>query len=260
MSVLIEETRDGVARLTMNRPQQLNSLTSELCASLNDSLTRAAADSAIRCVLLTGAGRAFCAGQDLDDIGLDTKTPRQIKDILEYDINPIIRLIRGMDKPVVCAVNGVAAGAGANIAFCADIVIAAASARFIQAFRHIGLIPDAGGSWLLPRLAGNARALGMALLGEPLNAEKAEQWGLIWKSVADDEFIDEVEKIVSSLATGPTTALGMTKRAFIESAGHSLMEHLNLERDFQQAASTTEDYKEGINAFMNKRKAQFHGR
>jgi 2-(1,2-epoxy-1,2-dihydrophenyl)acetyl-CoA isomerase len=261
MSELIESTRDGIARLTLNRPAQLNSLTSALCAALQDALGRAAADPAVRCVLLTGSGRAFCAGQDLADIGLDSDHPRQLDDILDHDINPVVRLMRSMDKPVVCAVNGVAAGAGANIALAGDIVVAAASARFIQAFRRIGLIPDGGGTWLLPRLAGDARALGMCLLGEPVDAATAERWGMIWKCFADDEAFEAgVESICRSLAEGPGLALALTKRALRQSGGHSLDAQLDLERDLQRSAGQSQDYLEGVSAFFDKRTPAFRGR
>jgi 2-(1,2-epoxy-1,2-dihydrophenyl)acetyl-CoA isomerase len=230
-----------------------------LCAALRDALTRAAADRDTRCVLLTGSGRAFCAGQDLADVGIDSDSPRDLGDILEHDINPVVKLMRGMEKPVVCAVNGVAAGAGANIALAGDIVLARASARFLQAFRHIGLMPDGGGTWLLPRLAGTARALGMSLLGEPVSAEQAQAFGLIWKCVPDDEFDDAVDETCRILATGPTTALALAKRAIAVSGANSLERQLDLERDFQRSAQTTEDYREGVRAFLQKRKPRFTG-
>ncbi len=260
MSEVIESTEDGIARLTLNRPEQLNSLTESLCGALNAALTRAATDSAVRCVLITGAGRGFCAGQDLADIDIDGDKPRQIGDILENDINPVVRLMHGMDKPVVCAVNGVAAGAGANIALAGDIVIARESARFIQAFCKVGLMPDGGGTWLLPRLAGSARALGMSLLGEPVDARTAENWGLIWKCVADDDFDEAVNAACRTLADGPTTALALAKRALAASGGNTLEAHLSLEQDFQASAATTEDYGEGVRAFLAKRKPTFQGR
>ncbi len=254
------ETADGVARITLNRPERLNSLNAALCAALNQALTRAATDPGVRCVLITGAGRAFCAGQDLADVDIDGEKPREIGDILENDINPVVRLMHGMDKPVVCAVNGVAAGAGANIALAGDIVVAAESARFIQAFCKIGLMPDGGGTWLLPRLAGTARALGMSLLGEPLDARGAEAWGLIWKCVADDTFAETVEDICRTLANGPTMALALAKRALAVSGTNSLEAHLELERDFQASAATSDDYREGVRAFIAKRKPEFKGR
>jgi 2-(1,2-epoxy-1,2-dihydrophenyl)acetyl-CoA isomerase len=259
MSDILEQRVDGLLRLTLNRPAQLNSLTAPLCAALRDGLTRAATDRTVRCVVLTGRGRAFCAGQDLADVDIDGETPRLLADILEHDINPLVRLMRGMDKPVVCAVNGVAAGAGANIALAGDIVIATASARFIQAFRHVGLLPDGGGTWFLPRLAGSARALGMSLLGEPVSAEQADQWGLIWKCVPDDEFAAAVDTVCKQLAEGPTLALALAKRAIAVSGGNSLDTQLALERDFQRSAETSQDYQEGVHAFLEKRKPSFKG-
>jgi len=260
MTDIIENTADGIARLTLNRPERLNGLTASLCAALRDALTHAAADTSVRCVMLTGAGRAFSSGQDLADIDIDGPKPRAIRDIIDQDINPVVRLMRGIDKPVVCAVNGVAAGAGANIALAGDIVIATASARFVQAFRQVGLMPDGGGTWLLPRLAGPARALGMAMLGEPVSAKTAEAWGLIWKCVDDEAFDETVEDVCRRLADGPTTALALAKRAIAVSGANSLEEQLDLERDFQAAASASRDYQEGVRAFLAKRKPRFEGR
>ncbi len=257
---VLEHTENGVARITLNRPDQLNSLTAALCAAFNQALTRAATDAAVRCVVITGAGRAFCAGQDLADVDIDGENPRQIGNILENDINPIVRLMHGMDKPVVCAVNGVAAGAGANIALAGDIVLAAESARFVQAFRNVGLMPDGGGTWLLPRLAGTARALGMSLLGEPVDAATAEAWGMIWKCVPEEQFPGAVDDVCRKLAEGPTVALALAKRALAVSGNNSLEAHLQLERDFQASAATSDDYQEGVRAFLAKRKPDFNGR
>lgn len=260
MSEVIGSTQNGICRLQLNRPEQLNSLTAQLCAELQDGLVSAATDPAIRCVLLTGTGKGFCAGQDLAEVGIDSESPRDLGDILENDINPIVRLMRNLDKPVLVGVNGVAAGAGANIALAGDIVLAKKSARFIQAFRHVGLIPDAGGTWLLPRLAGTARALGMALLGEPVSAEQAEQFGLIWKAVDDESFENVLESMALQLASGPTTALGLTKRCLTASGDNNLEVQLKLEKQFQVAASQGEDYAEGVRAFLQKRRPEFSGR
>jgi 2-(1,2-epoxy-1,2-dihydrophenyl)acetyl-CoA isomerase len=260
MTELLQQREHGVLRLTLNRPERLNGLTASLCASLRDALTLAATDTAVRCVVLTGSGRAFSSGQDLADIDIDGASPRDLGDILDNDINPVVRLMRGMDKPVVCAVNGVAAGAGANIALAADIVIATASARFIQAFCHVGLMPDGGGTWLLPRLAGNARALGMAMLGEPVSAAQAEAWGLIWKCVEDNAFESKVAELCARLAAGPTVALALAKRAIAAGQHNTLETQLDIERDFQRSAAASEDYHEGVRAFLAKRKPAFRGR
>ncbi len=211
---ILFDVEHGFARLTLNRPDRLNSFTVEMHGEVADALTRAERDDAIRALLLTGAGRGFCAGQDLSDRavapgadGLD------LGESLENRYNPLIKRLVNLPKPVICAVNGVAAGAGANIAFAADIVLAAKSARFIQSFSNIGLVPDSGGTWILPRLAGHARALGLALTGEPLSAEKAESWGLIWRVVEDDQLKSESEKLASRLAMGPTRGLAAIKLA-----------------------------------------------
>ncbi len=257
----IECTRgDGIVRIALNRPEQLNSLTERMCGELQDALLHAATDSAVRCVVLTGNGRGFCAGQDLAEVGIDSDNPVDLGIILEQRINPVVRAMRGMDKPVLCAVNGVAAGAGANIALAGDVVIAARSARFIQAFRHVGLIPDGGGTWFMTRLVGEARALGMSLFGEPVSAEQAELWGMIWRAVDDDEFEATTSKMAMQLATGPTTALGLAKRAIAASHGNTLDQQLDLERDFQRAAAAGDDYREGVQAFLAKRRPSFRGR
>jgi 2-(1,2-epoxy-1,2-dihydrophenyl)acetyl-CoA isomerase len=218
-------------------------------------------DDAIRALLLTGAGRGFCAGQDLSDRavapgadGLD------LGESLENRYNPLIKRLVNLPKPVICAVNGVAAGAGANIAFAADIVLAAKSARFIQSFSNIGLVPDSGGTWILPRLAGHARALGLALTGEPLSAEKAESWGLIWRVVEDDQLKSESEKLASRLAMGPTRGLAAIKLAMRQGWQSDLGAQLDLERDLQRDLGRSADYKEGVAAFTEKRTPKFSGR
>ena len=256
---LTTEKHQAIFRIELNRPSQLNSLTSELCAALQQALTNASSDSEIRCICITGSGKGFCAGQDLSSLNMEAENPGGIDNILEDNINPIIRLMRSINKPIVVAVNGVAAGAGANLALAGDIVIAKKSAKFIQAFRHVGLIPDAGGTWLLPRLAGQARALGMALLGEPVCADQAEDWGLIWKSIDNDKFDEEVQRICQTIANGPTAALGLTKQALNASMSNTLEQQLQLEKELQTTASRGNDFIEGVDAFINKRKAEFKG-
>ncbi|MFT5114895.1 MAG: 2-(1,2-epoxy-1,2-dihydrophenyl)acetyl-CoA isomerase [Parasphingorhabdus sp.] len=252
-------SQDNITTIRLNRPAQLNSFTEVLCSEVQDALTHADSDSSIRCICLTGAGKAFSAGQDLAEIGLESDNPKDLCEILENNINPIILKIRECATPVVAAVNGVAAGAGANLALACDMVVATRAAKFLQAFRHVGLLPDAGGTWLLPRLAGQARATGMAMLGEPVSAQQAEQWGLIWQCVDDDQFTQTVLDLCRKLATGPGLALGLAKKAMMDSQNNSLSEQLQLERDFQQAASSSDDYREGVQAFLQKRKPEFKG-
>lgn len=252
--------KDGVCRLTLNRPDKLNAFNEEQHLALRAALEDAAADSAVRAVLLTGAGRGFCAGQDLTGRSPDmTGEAPDLGASLDKLYNPLIRRIRSLEKPVVCAVNGAAAGAGANLALACDIVIAARSAVFIQAFCKIGLIPDSGGTWILTRLAGEARAKGLAMTGAPLDAETAAAWGLIWR-VADDEDLEaEAWALASGLAAGPATALGLTKRALQAAAVNTLDTQLNLERDLQREAGHSPDYAEGVAAFLEKRAPKFPG-
>lgn len=251
----------GVLTLTLNRPDKLNAFNEEMHLALRAGFQRASDEPAVRAVLLTGSGRGFCAGQDLGD-----RDPRKgggapdLGATLETFYNPTLRLIRSLEKPVVCAVNGVAAGAGANLAFACDIVLAARSAKFIQAFARIGLVPDAGGSWCLARVLGEPRAKALALLAEPLAAEAAASWGLIWKAVDDVALLDEAKAIAAQLAAGPTRGLGLTKRAIQAAAANSLDAQLDLERDLQREAGRTADYAEGVSAFLEKRKPEFQGR
>jgi 2-(1,2-epoxy-1,2-dihydrophenyl)acetyl-CoA isomerase len=247
----------GVARLTLNRPDRLNSFTVEMHEEVADALTRL---GDARVLVLTGAGRGFCAGQDLGDRAV---TPGQAVDLgesVERRYNPLIRTLTSLPFPVIARVNGVAAGAGANIALACDIVIAAKSAKFIQSFASIGLIPDSGGTWALPRLVGQARALGLALTAEPLLAEKAEQWGLIWKAVDDEALDAEVDALATRFAAAPTRGLARIKKMVRESWGHSLDEELDLQRDAMRELGFSDDYREGVAAFMEKRKPNFTGR
>jgi 2-(1,2-epoxy-1,2-dihydrophenyl)acetyl-CoA isomerase len=247
--------------LVLNRPDRLNAFNDDMHLALRAQFERAHADEAVRVVLLTGAGRGFCAGQDLGD-----RAPRKggptpdLGATLEIFYNPLIRLIRSLEKPVVCAVNGAAAGAGANLALACDIVLAAKSARFIQAFSRIGLTLDAGGSWSLARILGEPRAKGLALTAEPLDADTAAQWGLIWKAVEDAALMDEARALAAKFAAGPTRGLGLTKRNIQAAATNSLDAQLDLERDSQREAGHTADYAEGVTAFLEKRAPVFKGK
>ena len=258
---ILHEAADGVAMLTLNRPEKLNAFNEAMHGELAQALERIEADPGLRAILLTGAGRGFCAGQDLGDRVMgEGDGPPDLGDTLERLYNPLIRRICRLERPVVCAVNGVAAGAGANLAFNCDIVLAARSAKFIEPFCKLGLVPDAGGTYILPRLVGAARARGLALLGESISAEQAEAWGLIWRAVDDDRLMDEAMGLARHLATQPTKGLGLIKRALLASATNSLGAQLDLERDLQREAGRTEDYREGVTAFMAKRPATFKGR
>jgi 2-(1,2-epoxy-1,2-dihydrophenyl)acetyl-CoA isomerase len=261
MSDLIRTTRtDGLLNITLNRPDRLNAFTAGMLEEFNEILASAARDQETRALLLTGAGRGFCAGQDLNDrtVAPGSAAP-DLGESLEKRYNPAVRLMRGMPKPIVVAVNGVAAGAGANLALAGDLVYAARSARFIQSFARIGLIPDSGGTYFLPRRVGMARAFGLALLGEPLSAEQAVSWGLIWDVVDDDQLIGIANAVARKLAAGPTSGFGRIKQALNASTSNTLEIQLDLERDLQRLAGRSDDYAEGVAAFMAKREAVFKG-
>jgi 2-(1,2-epoxy-1,2-dihydrophenyl)acetyl-CoA isomerase len=256
---ILLDIANGVARLTLNRPDRLNSFTVQMHDEVSRSL-EAVAKSDARVLILTGAGRGFCAGQDLSDRAVAPGGEGvDLGESLEKRYNPLIRRLTSLEAPVICAVNGVAAGAGANIALACDIVIAARSAKFIQSFANIGLIPDSGGTWSLPRLTGQARAMGLALTGEPLTAERAEAWGAIWKCVDDEKLGAEVDALAARFASAPTKGLAATKKLIRESATRTLAEQLDVERDSQRALGRTNDYKEGVAAFMEKRPPKFTG-
>lgn len=257
-ATILFEIAEGVATLTLNRPDKLNSFTGEMHGEIRDALARMHADASVRALLITGAGRGFCAGQDLSERAMSGTA--DVGGTLEENYNPLVLGLRALPIPVVCAVNGVAAGAGANFALAADLVIAARSAKFIEAFSRIGLIPDAGGTYFLPRLAGMARAMGLSLLAEPISAEQAEACGLIWKCIDDERFAAEAAKLARDLAAGPTRAYALIKQALYASAGNGLEQQLALEAKLQREAGRSADFKEGVSAFLEKRAAKFTGR
>jgi len=250
---------DGhIARITLNRPDRLNSFTSQMHHELRDAL---AAASESRVIVLTGAGRGFCAGQDLNERAVASDGhPVDLGVTVETGWNPLIQLLTRMRQPIIARVNGVAAGAGANIALACDMVVAARSAKFIQSFSAIGLIPDSGGSWILPRLVGQARALGLALSGEPLSAEQAAEWGLIWKCVDDDALDAEVDALATKLASLPPLGLAAIKSIMRTTWGRTIDEELHLQRDEMRRLGYTADYREGVAAFLEKRTPTFNGR
>lgn len=250
----------GVACLTLNRPDSLNSFTAAMHGEVAEVLGEAAEDPAIRAVVITGAGRGFCAGQDLNDRNVAPGERVDLGDSVERFYNPLIRRVTTLEKPVICAVNGVAAGAGANIALACDLVFAARSAKFIESFAMLGLIPDSGGTWHLPRLVGMARAKGMAMLMPKISAEQAKDWGLIWEVVDDDALMDTVMSLAAHLATQPTKGFALTKQAFAASMTHNLEQQLELEKELMRAAGFTDDYAEGVKAFLEKRKPEYTGR
>jgi 2-(1,2-epoxy-1,2-dihydrophenyl)acetyl-CoA isomerase len=257
---ILFEIREGVARLTFNRPDRLNAFTLTMHEEVRRALDQVASAPDTRVLLITGAGRGFCAGQDLGERKRGPGDPPiDLGESIELRYKPLIRRLVDLPLPVICAVNGVAAGASVNVALAGDLVIARRSARFVQSFVNIGLIPDAGGTWNLPRLCGQARALGLAMNGEPLDAEIAAAWGLIWRCVADETFDLAVESQVSKFAAAPTRALAAAKRAIRGSWSATLAQQLDLERDLQRELGYSEDYAEGVAAFLGKRAPQFRG-
>ncbi|MFM7786214.1 MAG: 2-(1,2-epoxy-1,2-dihydrophenyl)acetyl-CoA isomerase PaaG [Gammaproteobacteria bacterium] len=261
MHETIEYTvEEGVATIRLNRPQTLNSFNTQMHRELREAMAVVRNDRAVRCLLISANGRGFCAGQDLNDRAVEPGAePVDLGDSVEQNYNPLVRAITTLEKPVVCAVNGVAAGAGASVALACDIVLAARSASFVQAFAKIGVVPDSGGTWHLPRALGLPRAKALAMLGEKLSAEKAEQWGLIWRCVEDAELMPEALRLARHLAAQPTRALARIKQAMQASFSNTLHEQLEMEKAFMRELGNSHDYREGVAAFREKRKPEFRG-
>lgn len=258
MSTILLNKENGIGSITFNRPDKFNSFNREMSLAFQDALDDCEKDGDVRCIYITGSGKAFCAGQDLAE-AVDPQGP-ELEQIVREHYNPIIRRLRNIEKPIVAAVNGVAAGAGANIALACDVVLATAGASFIQAFSKIALIPDSAGTFFLPRLVGMQRALALTMLGEKVGADEAVAMGMIYKSFADETFEAESKKIAATLAQMPTKGLGLTKRLLNQSYQNSLEQQLDMEKELQVEAGSTEDFKEGVTAFLEKRKPVFKGK
>ncbi len=258
MSSILFQVEEGVAYITLNRPEKFNSFNREMALAFQECMDKAEADETIRCIHITGSGKAFCAGQDLAE-AMDPNGP-ELEQIVREHYNPIIRRIRHIEKPFVAAVNGVAAGAGANIALACDIVIATQSASFIQAFSKIALIPDSAGTYFLPRLVGMQKASALMMLGDKVLADEAAQMGMIYKSIPDEDFAHYSKGVAKNLAQMPTKGLGLTKRLLNHTFNNNLEEQLDMEKELQVQAGSSEDFKEGVNAFLEKRKPVFKGR
>ncbi|MES2116347.1 MAG: 2-(1,2-epoxy-1,2-dihydrophenyl)acetyl-CoA isomerase PaaG [Pseudomonadota bacterium] len=258
---ILFEIKDGIAQLTLNRPDKLNSFTQAMHDEVRHAMHRVNGDKSVRVFVLTGAGRGFCAGQDLSDRAVEPGARGvDLGDSIEKNYAPLVLSLRALPMPVICAVNGVAAGAGANLALACDIVLAAKSASFVELFCKLGLIPDTGGTYFLPRLVGTARAMGMAMLGEKISAEQAEAWGLIWKCVPDEELASQTAAMAKHFASAPTMGLAFTKQALYASPANTLQQQLTLECGMMSELGNSDDYREGVAAFMAKRAPQFQGR
>ena len=258
---ILFEITDGIAKLTLNRPDKLNSFTQAMHEEVRHAMARIQSDKSVRVMVLTGAGRGFCAGQDLSDRAVEPGSKGVDLGVsVEKTYAPLVLALRALPMPVICAVNGVAAGAGANLALACDIVLAAKSASFVEVFCKLGLIPDTGGTYFLPRLVGSARAMGMAMLGEKLTAEKAENWGLIWKCYPDECLADETMALARHFAVAPTKGLAFTKQALHASIDNTLQQQLTLECGMMSELGNSEDYQEGVAAFLAKRSPEFKGK
>ncbi|HEY8733384.1 MAG TPA: enoyl-CoA hydratase-related protein [Puia sp.] len=258
MPEILFEIRDHVARLSLNRPEKLNAFNRSMALELQDQLLACDENDSVRAVLLTGEGRAFCSGQDLSEFPPD-RLP-DFENVIDEYYNPVIRLLKTVRKPVLCAVNGIAAGAGANIALACDIVVAVSTSHFVQAFSKIGLIPDCAGTFFLPRLVGLQKATALMMLGDKISAAEAERMGMIYACFEETDFYEKTDQIALALAKLPTTALILTRKLLLESSGNNLEEQLDLEKKFQQKAGHTRDFSEGVTAFLQKRTPQFTGK